>query len=389
MTRRSIIALGVVQCVNWGVLYYAFGALLLPVQHDLGISQAMVAGAFSIALLVSAVIAPRIGRLCDAGYGVRLLQGGAVVSALLLWMWALAPGVITLYLAWVGLGGCMGATLYEPAFAIVGRSVANPRDRLRALSTVTVFGGLASTAFLPATAVLIDWWHWRVAVAALGVAMAVSASLSAMLRGLDRDCSVPIEKITEHTGSSTRRLQAVTVLFSIASLASAAFAATAIAAFVERGLSATLAAALVGLFGLLQLPGRVMLMAGLHESTSRLAVMSLSAQAIGLGLIAIAPVGFIAVGVALFAMGNGVMTLIRPHVVQSAFGVASAGARNGAIARAQQFARALGPIGATSLAGVVGYQITLTMMALALGTLAVWWRTAFDWSETKAIEEVT
>jgi hypothetical protein len=86
MTRRSIIALGVVQCVNWGVLYYAFGALLLPVQRDLGISQAMVAGAFSVALLVSAVIAPRIGRLCDAGHGVRLLQGGAVVSALLLWM---------------------------------------------------------------------------------------------------------------------------------------------------------------------------------------------------------------------------------------------------------------------------------------------------------------
>ena len=37
MTSRAIVALGIGQCVNWGVLYYAFGVLLVPLERDLGI----------------------------------------------------------------------------------------------------------------------------------------------------------------------------------------------------------------------------------------------------------------------------------------------------------------------------------------------------------------
>jgi hypothetical protein len=36
MSCRAVIALGVGQCVNWGVLYYAFAVLLLPVEAELG-----------------------------------------------------------------------------------------------------------------------------------------------------------------------------------------------------------------------------------------------------------------------------------------------------------------------------------------------------------------
>jgi hypothetical protein len=35
MTSRAIAALGLGQCVNWGVLYYAFGVLLVPLSLDL------------------------------------------------------------------------------------------------------------------------------------------------------------------------------------------------------------------------------------------------------------------------------------------------------------------------------------------------------------------
>ena len=30
MTTRAVWAIGLGQCVNWGVLYYAFGVLLVP-----------------------------------------------------------------------------------------------------------------------------------------------------------------------------------------------------------------------------------------------------------------------------------------------------------------------------------------------------------------------
>jgi MFS family permease len=388
MTRGSIAALGVVQCLNWGVLYYAFGALLMPVQQDLGVSQPVVAGAFSLGLLISATLAPRIGRLCDAGHGLRAIRVGALVAAALLWLWALAPHVVILYVVWAGLGACMAATLYEPAFAIVGQSIRDPRARLRALSAVTVFGGLASTALLPATALLIDRWHWRASVAVLGVTMVGSAALTLIVRRSQPAGRAPILESRAQSETVHRpRLRAVAVLFSVASLSASAFAASAVAAFVERGLTPTVAATLTGLFGLLQLPGRLMLMYGPQYRAARLAIVSLSAQALGLGMIAAAPIAAIPLGVALLALGNGVLTLVRPHLVQSMFGMTEAGAHNGTIARGQQFARAIGPMAAIGLASYVGYQLTLVILAVALGTLTASLHAAIDQFESSTVEQ--
>jgi hypothetical protein len=37
MTPRAIAALGIGQCVNWGVLYYAFAVLVLPLARELAV----------------------------------------------------------------------------------------------------------------------------------------------------------------------------------------------------------------------------------------------------------------------------------------------------------------------------------------------------------------
>jgi hypothetical protein len=388
MTRRSIAALGITQCLNWGVLYYAFGALLIPVQHDLGVSQPVVAGAFSLGLLVAAGLAPFVGRLCDAGHGLRAIRSGALAAAALLWLWALSPHVVTLYVVWAGLGACMAATLYEPAFAIVGQSVGDSRGRLRALSAVTVIGGLASTALLPATAFLIDRWQWRGSVAMLGAAMVGSAALTLLVRRPPPARRSSNLEARPESGTADRpQLRTLAALFSVASLSASAFAASAVAVLVERGLTATVAATLTGLFGVLQLPGRLILMSGLHGPVARLAVASLSAQALGLGMIAAAPLAAIPLGIAVLALGNGVLTLVRPHLIQSLFGMSEAGAQNGTIARGQQFARAIGPIVAIGLASHIGYRATLLILAVTLGTLTVWLRPTLDRFEPYTLEQ--
>jgi predicted MFS family arabinose efflux permease len=392
MMRRGIIALGAVQCINWGVLYYAFGVLLLPMQRDLGASQPVVAGAFSAALLVSAFAAPVVGRYCDAGHGPLLLRVGALAAAVLLWLFAAVPHVATLYAVWAALGLCMAAALYEPAFAIVGRSLVNPRQRLRAFSIVTIFGGLASTIFLPVTALLLDRLDWRWTIATLGVAMVASAGIPVALPVADRDAA-------ESTSADSRRdrgrrtlaprLRAVTAVFAFASFAGAAFTATAVTAFVDRGITPTRAALLVGLFGAMQLPGRILLMTGRLENPSTLAAMSLALQAAGFFLLVLPPPPFIVAGVALFAVGNGVMTLVRPHLVHSTFEIGQAGTYNGAIARAQQIARAVGPFAAASMAAVVGYRAMFALLAVGLTALATWcWHTVSA-PVREIIEEMT
>src|SRR5688572_3559371 len=156
MTSRAIWSIGCGQLVNWGVLYYAFGVLMMPVEESLGVPRWMVAGAFSLALLVSAIAAPTVGRLADRGQGPVVMQAGGYIAAGLLLVWAFLPSLAMTYIVWAALGLCMAAILYEPVFAIVGRAFQDVDARLRAIATVTIMGGLASTAFLPGTTALVE-----------------------------------------------------------------------------------------------------------------------------------------------------------------------------------------------------------------------------------------
>lgn len=109
MTTRALVAIGIGQCVNWGVLYYAFAVLTEPLQRELGVPTWVVTGAFSLALLMSAMAAPTIGAWGDRDRGALVMQTGGFAAAALLIVWTLVPTILTLYLAWAGLGLCMAA----------------------------------------------------------------------------------------------------------------------------------------------------------------------------------------------------------------------------------------------------------------------------------------
>jgi MFS family permease len=375
MTSRAILALGIGQLVNWGVLYYAFGVLMVPVERDLGVERWVVAGAFSLALLMSAAAAPMVGRLSDRGRGPLLITAGGFLAAALLAAWAFMPNVATLYLTWIGLGFCMAATLYEPAFAVVSRAFDNVNDRLRGLATVTVLGGLASTAFLPLTALLNEAWGWRVAVGALAGVVCLSTTFTSLvaLRRVSSVPHIPPHSTHEASGDVGPGFGSVLAVFSITSLASAAFTTTLVPAFVDREFSPTTAAMLGGVLGLMQLPGRVLLMNGrLAISPGSLLIASLLLQAAGLAVLAAArSVLSAAGGIGLFATGAGLTTLIRPYFVQSVFGIARAGHLNGVVARSQQLARAAAPVLTVSLASVIGYGTVYGLLAAIFALLAV------------------
>ena len=71
------------------------------------------------------------------------------------------PAHGALCLIWALLGVAMAATLYESAFAVVTQMFAE--NYRRAITTLTLFGGFASTVFWPFTARLIESFGWRTA----------------------------------------------------------------------------------------------------------------------------------------------------------------------------------------------------------------------------------
>lgn len=381
MTRRAVAVLGVGQCVNWGVLYYAFAVFVLPLERELGVSSWVVTGAYSIALLMSAALAPSIGRLADRGLGPRVMDAGGFAAAGLLAAWALAPGLLAHYAFWAALGLCMGATLYEPAFVIVGRAHEDPAARLRRLAAITLFGGLASTVFLPLTALMVKAAGWRAAALALAAVLAAStcATRVFVFRELPvrparaahrKDVSEPPSR---NAAADPARFAFAAGAFALVSFAAAAFTANLVPALGERGLRPSTAAMLGGFIGVMQLPGRALLLRGSPAGGApRLLAISLLLQSAGFAGLALASTApALAAGTMLFALGAGLATLVRPQMMQDLFGVHGSGELNGRIARAQQLARAAGPFSVAWLAGTTGFSSIFLLVACAFALLAI------------------
>lgn len=379
MTRSAVVALGIGQLVNWGVLYYAFAMLVLPLERELGVPTWVVTGAFSLALLMSALLAPTVGRWGDRGRGPFLMQAGGVTAAALLGAWTVLPGVLMLYVVWAALGCCMAATLYEPAFVIVGRAHEDPVGRLRALAMVTLFGGLASPIFLPTAAFLVSALEWRGAVLMLAGVLILSTVITRTFVFF-QPIAAPLAPARAHVAApasgdqrDSLRFVFVVTCFALASLASAGFAANLVPALGEQGASPAVAAMLGGVMGVMQLPGRVWLMRGtVAGPPARLVAGSLLLHAVGLGLVAAAPSTLAIVGGTMtFALGAGLTTLVRPHLIQTMFSSESTGVLNGRLAMHQQLARAAGPLAVAWLGGIAGYAAVFAVIAGAFMVTAL------------------
>lgn len=145
---RMVWALAVTETISYGVLYYSFAAFLLPMQHSLGFSQATLTGAFSLSVLLTGAGAIPAGAWLDCCGARGLMTAGSLLGAGCVLVWARAGDVAGLYLAFAGIGLAGAAVQYQPAFATVNAYF--DAQRRKALLTITMVAGLASTVFLPA-----------------------------------------------------------------------------------------------------------------------------------------------------------------------------------------------------------------------------------------------
>src|SRR5262245_33540297 len=60
-----VVALGVTATVSFGVLQYAIGVFVTPMERDLGWTRAEISGAYSFATLVAGFAAIPVGRWLD------------------------------------------------------------------------------------------------------------------------------------------------------------------------------------------------------------------------------------------------------------------------------------------------------------------------------------
>lgn len=371
MPTHVVWALGVGQLINWGILYFAYSVLLVPLEEAFHAPRSIVAGAFSFGLLISAIAAPTVGRLSDRGQGPAMMRAGGLLSGAILILWAAVPTLWMTYVAWGILGLSMAAILYEPVFAIVGRAFSDAEDRLRAIATVTVMGGLASTAFLPGTAALVTRFGWRGAVVILAIVIAGASLIVSQIAFRERPWSA--QSIRDAvigdrlSGPALPGIHRLGAIFAISIVVNAAVSSNLVAALIDRGLAATFAAVVAGTFGVMQLPGRLLLTKrAFTPNPVSLLIFSFAIQVVGLLTLMVHGTVAMWAGVILFASGAGLTTLARPFLVLHQYGAEHAGLANGMIARAQQVARAAGPVSAAALAEKAGYGPVFALSALLL-----------------------
>lgn len=164
---RLVSALGIGQIVAWGSFYYVFVSVRTPMADEFGWSRSQIDGALSVVLAVMGACSYTRGRWIDRYGGRRLMIAGSLGGAALLLAWAEITALWQLYAVGVGIGIVASMTLYEAAFAVVARMLGT--EYRKAIILITLFGGLASTAFVPLTQFLVDAHGWRTALRILAV----------------------------------------------------------------------------------------------------------------------------------------------------------------------------------------------------------------------------
>src|SRR5271169_4544881 len=160
-SNRTIItvAVGTAQTLAWASSYYLPAILAAPIARYLRLASSWVFGAFSCALLVSALLGPIAGRAIDSRGGRNVLVLSNVVFAIGLAGLGLANGTLGLILAWLVIGAGMATGLYDAAFGtlagLFGRSARGP------ITGITLMAGFASTIGWPLTSLLNTQLGWR------------------------------------------------------------------------------------------------------------------------------------------------------------------------------------------------------------------------------------
>jgi len=352
---RIITGLGITQIIGWGTTYYALGALSPDIAADRGWSKTLIFGGFSVALLLSGLISRAAGRAIDTYGGRRVMAAGSILAAIGCLVLGLAETHWTYIAGWLVLGPAMRLTLYDAAFPSLAQ-VAGPGSR-RAISYLTLYGGLASTVFWPLSLVLSENLGWRNAFlvyALLQLAICLPIHWFLLVDrplhapgGDDTGGDRPLTRAPALIGGDRMHaMAAFAAAIALNGLVFSSISAHVVPLFQSLGYGAAAAVTLAALIGPAQVASRIGdIMAG-----HRIKVTTLGLIAVGLlpAALAIFAGGAFTLPAALvfaliYGMSNGLMTIAKGVVPLALFGREGYGLILGTIATPQLVLNALAP----------------------------------------------
>ncbi len=345
--RRLVLTLAVHQLIAWGTLSAAFPVFIAPMEAELGWSRAAIAGAYTTGLLASGLAAIPAGRWADRYGGRGILAVGAGLGALLLLAWAMTSSLVAFYALWVGIGVTHAMCLSDPAYAVV---VANARDPRRVIAGMTFVTGFCTSVFVPLGAVLVEAFGWRGALFVFAGLQLVPTLLAwTLLKGTRGSLPGGTQRGAPLAQALKRRaFWALAVAFCAQAFILTGLAFHILPLLEESGMPLASALLVVAAFGPGQVAARAVLFA--------LGPGRAGARAVGLFAFGLLPPSMVVLAfgppnlalallyVALYAVGHGLLTIVRATGIAEILGPEGYGQVSGALTVALVLPRTAAPV---------------------------------------------
>jgi MFS family permease len=320
---------------NGPVLTFTFGIFLKPLTADMGWNRAGTSFALSIGGVSASLLVPVLGRMMDRWGIHRVALPGLVIFSGTLAAVGLSPHSFLIFTLLFTVAQTAGAIQTPIAYA---KAISAWFDRRRGLALGIAMSGIGMGAFaMPLFAeFLILHFGWRAAYFGLGaVSLAISFPAMALfirepepgegeIRALQRTAALP--GLTPREALTQMRFWRVGIAFFLVAVALAGTIGHVVPLLTDRGLSPSVAAATLGVFGLSTMTGR--LLAGFLVDrifAPYVAAGFFLAPIAGFLLLASASGVLPALGVALMGLGQGTEIDLIAFLVSRYFGQKSFG----------------------------------------------------------------
>ena len=326
--KRIVLPLAVAQTLLWAGAFYLFPSLLSAWEHELGWSKTEVAGAFTTALLISAFLAPIVGKQIDKGRSLIIFPTATLITALLLVLLSNVSELWHFYVIWASLGIVMAGSLYEPCFAIL--TLYMGKRARQSITLVTLLAGFAGTIAFPTAHALIDEIGWRGVILVFAALIGfISAPLNFYAVSQAQTANpAPPEPPALNTGRNFN--SATWQTFALLGFAFAAMAfdhnallSHLLVLFDERGVKAETAIFAASMYGPMQVSGRLAMMA--FEGRVKIISVAIAAfLSMAFATLMLFGVGSELVFLILFILfqgaGFGVASIVRPLLIADLLG---------------------------------------------------------------------
>jgi len=366
---RAVAVLGVTQILAWGAVFYPPVMTVPLIAAERGFSFTFAMGGFSAGLLTAGFVSPTVGGLIDRYGGHRVMPFGSLAGAAGLVGLTVASHPVAYFAGWMLLGAAMAASLYDPAFATLGR-IFGAKAR-QPITVLTLAGGFASTVSWPATYSLLQPLGWQgtyLIYAALLAFVAAPLHAFALPRARATHDVVPAEGAAPPPvrPTSGAAFLLVVAAFAAYSFVPSGLSAHLLAIFQRAGLEPHVVVLVGMLFGPSQVAARLcefIFARNIHPlMMARFAAGMLVASFALLWLFGFSTPAAVLFAV-MFGVANGLTTIARGAVPLALFGPVGYGRIIGRIARPALVITAVAPVVIAAVAERASDPVALAVAA--------------------------